>query len=131
MTRHLGPLVLLFLAAALQAADPPEVPLADVAKHVDKEATVEFVVQSGRLLESGKFCFLNSKKSFNDKDNFTAAITADALAKYAEQGVKDPSEKFQGKTVRVTGKISLHREKPQIVVDKPSQIVTVIIIKTK
>ena len=126
MTRLIAALLLLFATTTLSAAEPPVVPLADVSKHIDKEATVEFVVQSARLLESGKFCFLNSKKSFTDKDNFTVAINADALAKYAEQDVKDPAEHFQGKTIRARGKISLHREKPQILVEKPEQIVIII-----
>jgi DNA/RNA endonuclease YhcR with UshA esterase domain len=131
MTRRAAVLLVLFMAAAAQAADPPVVPLAEAGKHVDKEVTVQFVVQSARLLESGKFCFLNSKKNFTDQDNFTAAIDAEALAKFAENGVKDPSEHFQGQTIRVTGKVSLHREKPQIIVEKPGQIVIVVMLKGK
>ena len=107
-------------------ADAPKIELANASEHVGKEVTVEMVVASSRLLESGKFCFLNSKKSFTDKDNFTIAISADAIQQLATSGVDAPDEHFQGKTIRVRGKVSLHRERVQIVVNDPEQMVIVL-----
>lgn len=122
-------LAILACAVSTQAAPPKLVPLAEAAQHVGEEVAVELVVMSSRQLESGKFCFLNSHRSFNDKANFTVAIRGDALDKFANQGIADPDEFFLNKKIRVSGKISLHKEKPQIVVDSPSQIVTVIEIE--
>jgi DNA/RNA endonuclease YhcR with UshA esterase domain len=116
---------------AMLVAPPPVVPLAEVGKHVGKEVTVELMVASSRLLESGKFCFLNSRKHHTDKDNFTVAIDAEGLSQLAEEKVDDPAERFLGKTIRVTGKVSVHRDRPQIVVDDPRQIVIVVVIKEK
>jgi DNA/RNA endonuclease YhcR with UshA esterase domain len=116
---------------AMLVAPPPVVPLDEVGKHVGKEVTVELVVASSRLLESGAFCFLNSRKHHTDKDNFTVAIDAEGLSQFAEEKIEDPAERFQGKTIRVTGKVSVHRDRPQIVVDDPRQIVIVVVIKEK
>ena len=106
-------------------ADETPGSLADIQEHIGKEVSVEFVVASSRALDSGKFCFLNSQKSFTHKENFTVAIDAKAIAKYAEMDIAEPSEHFRGKTVRVRGKVTLHRQKPQIVVSDPAQIVEV------
>lgn len=122
-------LVLVAILAArpanLAAADETPGTLADIQEHIGKEVSVEFVVASSRALDSGKFCFLNSQKSFTHKENFTVAIDAKAIAKYAETDIDDPAEHFRGKTIRVRGKVTLHREKPQIVVSDPAQITEV------
>jgi DNA/RNA endonuclease YhcR with UshA esterase domain len=109
----------------IRAADPPVIKVAEVAQHVDKEATVELVVQSSRLLDTRAFCFLNSEKEFDDKDNFTVAIRGAALDEFAAKEIKDPAEYYRGKTIRVTGKITLYKERPQIVVEGPKQIVVI------
>ena len=91
-------------------------------KFVDKEVTIEFVVQSSRTLDNRSFSFLNSEKSYRSDKNFTAAITKDGLQLFADKDVKDPAEHFKGKKVRVTGKVTLHRGRPQIKVEKPDQL---------
>lgn len=122
-------LLLLLLASralALQAAEPPTaIKLAEAKDHVGKEVQVEVVVQSSRLLESGKYCFLNSEKSFTSKTNFTIAITAEGLAKYREAGIENPATHFKQKTIHVSGKISSYKEQLQIDVADPKQIVVV------
>lgn len=111
------------------AAEAPRIELAEASEHVGQEVTIEMIVASSRLLESGKFCFLNSRRNFTDKENFTVAITSDALDKFAERDVKSPEDYFDGKTIRVRGKVSLHRERPQILVEDPEQIVVVVKVK--
>ena len=121
-----GLLLLLTAPALVDAADDAKVlPVAEAKDHVDKEITVEIVVKSSRLLDSGAFCFLNSEKSYQEKANFTIAIPGEALPKFAALGVKDPASHFQGQTIRVTGKVSLHKDRPQIVVNDPKQILLV------
>jgi DNA/RNA endonuclease YhcR with UshA esterase domain len=50
-----------------------------------------------------------------------AAGTA-RVAQRGEAGIEDPAAHFKGKTIRVTGRIDLHREQPQIKVTLPEQI---------
>ena len=116
-----------FLLSAAQGDEktPPVTPLAEAARQVDKEVTVELRVASSRKLSSGQFCFLNSEKDFSSRDNFTIAIRGAALEKFAEAGIEKPEEHYRDKTIRVTGKVSLYRERPQILVDDPKQIVVV------
>jgi len=111
--------------ASLAAADETPNTLADIQEHIGKEVSIEFVVASSRVLDSGKFCFLNSQKNFTHKENFTVAIDSKAIAKYAETNVDEPAEHFRGKTIRVRGKVTLYRQKPQIVVSDPAQITEV------
>jgi DNA/RNA endonuclease YhcR with UshA esterase domain len=73
------------------------------------------------MADTGR-CFLNSRENHRDKDNFTVVIFAPGLAKFAEAGIEDPAAHFKGKTIRVTGRIDLHREQPQIKVTLPEQI---------
>src|SRR5262249_26555960 len=49
-------------------------------------------------------------------------IGKDALKKFQEAKIEDPAVHFKGKTIVVTGKVTLYREKPQIAVEGPDQI---------
>lgn len=120
---------LLISPMTLGAAEPKVVPADEAAEYVGVEVLVELTVKSSRLLESGKFCFLNSEASHTDRDNFTVAIRGDALEKFAKQGIAAPEEHYLKKQIRVRGKVALYKDKPQIVVDKPEQITTVVEIK--
>ncbi len=122
------PITAMMVLVAL-VAEAPRIELAAARENVGQEVTIEMVVASSRHLESGKFCFLNSKKSHTDKDNFTVSIREAAIEMFAEQGVKDPAARFLKKKIRVSGKVTLYREKPQIVVDSPAQIAEVVEIK--
>lgn len=94
----------------------------DAAAHVGTVCAVTMPVASGRLMPDGSRCFLNSRADHRDKGNFTVVIFASGLAKFAETGVADPAGHFKDKTIRVTGRIDLHREQPQIKVTLPEQI---------
>ena len=94
----------------------------DAAAHVGTVCAVTMPVASGRLMPDGSRCFLNSRADHRDRDNFTVVIFAPGLAKFAAAGVADPADHFKDKTIRVTGRIDLHREQPQIKVTLPEQI---------
>lgn len=118
---------LLVFVSALILTDPSQttpkvVPAAEATQHVGEEVTVELVVRSSRQLESGKFCFLNSHKSFSDKANFTVSIRGDALAEFAKMGIDDPAEHYLRRKIHVRGKVTLYKEKAQVLVDSPQQI---------
>jgi DNA/RNA endonuclease YhcR with UshA esterase domain len=92
---------------------------AEATKKVGEKVTVEMEVES----TGGKGpYFLNSEADFKDTKNFTIFIPKDAVEKFRKAKIDDPSSHFKGKTVRVTGTVSLYREKPQIKVEDPEQI---------
>lgn len=108
-------------AAGAVRADEPITPAE--AKAADgQEKTVEFTVKSSRFIEERKTCFLNSEKNFRDEGNFTAVIFEAGLAALAADGIDNPAEHFRDKKIRVTGKIELREDRPQIRVTKSSQI---------
>lgn len=107
--------------AALRAEKEAIAP-EDAAAHVGKVCSVIMPVASGRLMPDGSRCFLNSHADHRDKGNFTVVMFASGLDAFAKAGIDDPGAHFKGKTIRVTGRIDLHREQPQIKVTLPEQI---------
>jgi alkaline phosphatase D len=98
-------------------------PLTDaevVKKHVGKEVTVEMTVNATGASQTRTF--LNSAVDRNSDENFTVVLPTAAVEAFKKAGVDSPRDHFKGKRVKVTGKLSLFREKPQIVVDDPKQI---------
>ena len=86
---------------------------AEAAAQVGEKVTVQFKVQSvgGRTN-----IYLNSAKDFRSKDNFAVVIPS-KLARGKFKGVS-----FEGKTVRVTGKVSKANDSPRIEVEEAGQI---------
>jgi DNA/RNA endonuclease YhcR with UshA esterase domain len=113
--------VALILSAALWAADPPDKAIApaEAAKKVNEKVTVEMEVKSTGGKEAN---FLNSEADYKDAKNFTVFIPEAALEKFKKAKIDDPKTHYKGKTVRVTGTVTLYREKPQIKVEDPTQI---------
>jgi DNA/RNA endonuclease YhcR with UshA esterase domain len=70
----------------------------------------------------GWVCYLNSETDFKDSKNFTVFIDKDALAKFKEAKIEDPAAHFKGKPVQVKGKVTLHRDRPQIKLSGPEAI---------
>jgi hypothetical protein len=54
--------------------------------------------------------------------NFTLFIDKEALAKFKKAKIEDTAAQFQGKTVQVTGKVTLYRERPEIKLTGPDVI---------
>ncbi len=114
-------IVALAFVAAPAAADAPAKPLtpAEAAKKVDEKVVVEMEVKS----TGGKNNrYLDSEENYKDDHNFTVFIPKDALDKFKEAKIDDPAVYYKGKTVRVTGAVALHENKPQIEVEDPAQI---------
>jgi DNA/RNA endonuclease YhcR with UshA esterase domain len=108
-------------AQPIRADDASAKPItpAEAAKKVGEKVTMEMEVKS--LGGRGPY-FLNSEADYKDAKNFTVFIPTDAVEKFKKANIDDPSSHFKGKTVRVTGTVSLYREKPQIKVEDPEQI---------
>lgn len=86
----------------------------DAAKHYGEYATVEGTIVVTH--NSGKACFLNFHPDY--KRYFTAVIFASAFSRFPA----NPENYYYGKKVRVSGYIKEHREKPEIILNDPSQI---------
>jgi DNA/RNA endonuclease YhcR with UshA esterase domain len=114
-------LLALSLPVVVWADDPPAKPVApaDAAKKVNEKVTVEMEVKSTGGKEAS---FLNSEADYKDDKNFTVFIPEAALEKFKKAKIDDPKTHYKGKTVRVTGTVTLYREKPQIKVEDPAQI---------
>ncbi|MCI0461457.1 MAG: alkaline phosphatase D family protein [Gemmataceae bacterium] len=91
-----------------------------IAKHLDKRCTVELQVAATGA--STTLMFLNSASDRQSEDNFTVVLDKSAQAKLKEAGITAPLTHYEGKTIRVTGVLSLFRERPQIIVSDPAQI---------
>jgi DNA/RNA endonuclease YhcR with UshA esterase domain len=112
----------LFPWLPLAAGGDPAKPIgpAEAAKKVDEQVTLRMEVKSAALRE--EVCFLNSEEDFMDAKNFTVFINREALAKFKHAKIDDPAAHFKGKTVQVTGKVTLYRDRPEIVLSGPDAI---------
>lgn len=101
---------------------PGAVGPAEAARKVNEQVVLEMVVKGTGKARDGSRVFLNSG-DFRDEDNFTVVLdmrkAGDGLK---AAGAADPAAYFKGKTVKVTGKVSVFREKPQIVVEDAGHI---------
>jgi hypothetical protein len=93
---------------------------AEAATRIEEEVTVQMDVKSATLRDGT--CYLNSEEDFKDDKNFTLYLDKDALAKFGKARIEDPAAHFKGKTIQVTGKVTLYRNRPQIKVTGPGMI---------
>jgi DNA/RNA endonuclease YhcR with UshA esterase domain len=119
----LGVLVVAALVAAPAASEDKPLTPAEAAKKVGERVTVEMEVKS--VGKGSGVVFLNSDPDFKDDKNFTLFLNKAGVEKFKEANVEDTAAHFQGKTVRATGKVTLYRERPQIVIEDPTQIAIV------
>jgi hypothetical protein len=103
------------LAASAIAQAPATYTAAEAAKHVGEIATVTDRVDG--VHESGKGnIFLNMGGKYPNQA-FTAWIPSASAAQFSNP------QQYEGKTVAVSGKITLYRGKPEIIVTNVSQII--------
>jgi DNA/RNA endonuclease YhcR with UshA esterase domain len=120
-----GYFVAVCLALPVVVAAKEEKPLtpAEAIKMVNKEVTVEMVVRSSKnALEKRHEIYLDSEEDFRDEKNLAVVITEDGASKFRDAGVEDPAEHFRGKTIRVTGTLTLKDDRPRIEVSDPKAI---------
>lgn len=84
-----------------------------------KYATVTGKVVSTYTAKSGKVRFLNFGDDY--RTSFTVVIFTGDLDKFTST-IGEPTEYYKNKKLKVTGKISIYRDKPQIITNSPSQI---------
>ena len=114
--------LVLLVAPAVALADDNAKPISpeEAAKQVNEKVTMKMEVKAANLRNG--VCFLNSQEDFKDAKNFTVFLGKEAVEKLKAAKIDDPAAHFKGKTILVTGKVTLYREKAQIAVDDPEQI---------
>jgi DNA/RNA endonuclease YhcR with UshA esterase domain len=120
MRFHAATFALVFVVVS-RADDTPTKPItvAEAAKKVNEKVTVEMEVKS----TGGKSnCYLNSEADYKDANNFTILIPKEVISKFEKAKIDDPQKHFKGKTVLVTGMVTLYQKKPQIKIEDPDQI---------
>jgi hypothetical protein len=86
----------------------------EAAKHVGETATVTGRVDGVQHWGKGNI-FLNMGGKYPNQA-FTAFIPSSSAGQFSK------SQQYEGRTLAVSGKIALHKGKPEIVVTSPSQI---------
>jgi DNA/RNA endonuclease YhcR with UshA esterase domain len=100
--------------------DVKSIPPSEAAKMIDQKCTVEMKVASTG--KGGGGVFLNSKENYRDDGNFTIYIKSDGVESFKQAKIDDIGSHFNGKTVLVTGTVSLYQMRPQIIVEKAEQV---------
>ena len=103
------------MCAASIVAQIPAYTAAEAAKHVGEIATVTDKVGSVHQSGKGNIFLIMGNKDPNQA--FTALIPSAGASQFSHP------ERFEGKTVAVSGKITLHQGKPEIIVENVSQII--------
>jgi hypothetical protein len=125
MRRPAALLALALASATLAAEDKEGKPLsaAEAIKRVGQKVTVEIRVRASKnALERHGEIYLDSEENFRDEKNLAVVIDKEGAARFKAAGVDDPAAHFKGKTIRVTGTVTLHEKRPRIVVKDPGQL---------
>lgn len=85
---------------------------------LNKEVTLDMVVQTIGAAAKAELVFLNSSES----RDFTVVLDKKAQDQLRAAGIANPQEHYQGKTIRVTGTLTLFRDRPQIIISAAKQI---------
>lgn len=88
----------------------------EAARHVGETATVTGMVDGVQQLGKGS-TFLNMGGKYPNQA-FTAFIPSGSAAQFPQ------AKQYEGRIVSVSGKITLHKGKPEIVVTSPAQVST-------
>jgi len=119
-------LVVAFAPCGLLVAQEDAKPLTpqEAVKKVDEQVTVRMDVKS---TGGNTARYLNSEADYRSDKNFAIFIPQNALVKFHKADIDEPSVYYKGKTIQVTGMVSLGSSKttsnrPQIRVEDPAQI---------
>jgi hypothetical protein len=104
-------------SAAFAVADdrPQFIGPSEALKNVDQTIVLRMEVKAAAI--QGNVGFLNSETNHRDAKNFVVFLPPKVLSQFRDCDIDDPARHFQGKTVEVKGKVTLHRKKPEIILD--------------
>jgi hypothetical protein len=95
---------------------------ATVKDLADKQVSVLMYVAATGASKTGSLVFLNSSSDRKSPENFTIVLDKKAQEGLKSAGVAQPRTHFEGKTIRVDGKLSFFQDQPQIMLSDPAKI---------
>jgi hypothetical protein len=112
--------ILIFLIGfSFPAFAQKQIKIEEVKNHVGDSVTICTKIFGGKFLETAKGTptFLNAGGNYPNAP-LTIVIWADGRKDFKNK----PEEYYTGKTVCITGKLELFKDKPQIVINNESQL---------
>jgi hypothetical protein len=94
----------------------------EAINRVNESVIVEMLVQRTKCCTGSSQVFLDSEPNHRDPKNLGVVITVEGRPKFVAAGIDDPSAHFNGKTIRVQGRVIRKEKGPYIEVTDPSQI---------
>jgi hypothetical protein len=101
------------------ADDVPVVPWDKAHEYLNRIIIVEGKIVDAR--NTGSVCFLNFTREKGGGDKFYLITFKDQFARFGGK----PEDYFLNKTVRVRGRIEMHKNRPQLKIEKAEQVLKV------
>ena len=99
----------------------------EAIERINEQVTVEMLVKAAKNCQRCALMFLDSEEDHHSFGNFAVAVTETGRGKFRHARIDDPAAHFKGKTIRVTGVVTMKDKQPQIEVDDPKQIEIVVV----
>jgi hypothetical protein len=100
-------------------------PAPEARTRINEPITVEMFVKAAKGCQRCSLMFLDSEEDHHDPKNFAVAVTEAGKGQFREAKIDDPAGLVKGKTIRVSGVVTVRDKQPQIEVDDPNQIAVV------
>ena len=94
----------------------------EAINRINEQVTVEMLVKAAKNCKRCALMFFDSEEDHHDPKNLAVAVTEIGKAKFKEAKIDDPALYFKGKTIRVSGMVTVKDKQPQIEVSDPRQI---------
>jgi len=115
-------LIAVVLSINLAAAQDEEkaITAEEALNKIGEKIVAQFEVKSTGSSRATQY--LNSLADYKDRNNLTVVIFRSDLGKFKKAEIDDPIEHYKGKTIQVTGTVSVFNRQVQIKVSDPEQI---------
>jgi DNA/RNA endonuclease YhcR with UshA esterase domain len=94
----------------------------EAASRINERVTVEMLVRAAQDCPHCSQLFLDPEEDHHDPNNLAVAVTGSGAARFKGARIGDPALRFKGKTIRVTGVVTLKDNRPRIEVDDPGPV---------
>jgi DNA/RNA endonuclease YhcR with UshA esterase domain len=88
----------------------------------EAQVTVEMMIKAVGISKEKEHWWLNSETDWKDAKNFSVFIPKSVVEALKKTGVTDPDKQYKGRTVQVTGYLSVHKTTPEITLHEADQI---------
>ena len=93
----------------------------EAASLVNERVTVEMLVKAAKNCQRCSQVFLDSGENHHCPNNLAVAVSEAGKARFKGARIDDPAVHFKGKTIRLSGLVTMRDNGPQIEVDDPGQ----------